>query len=168
MCEVQVPVVDHELWTRVAPENDPLDPNLKVGTATLAHCSPADTYFEVFGGERSYDITTRDCAWATVEQPLLIPIMAGERLYVRLWHFALLPAPVDVALPMWLIGDDVVWSEQVPIPSAARLVIGGPVAERDYPAQSRVRWHISNHGFNSWNVLDLAVVRTQPCSPDAG
>ncbi len=167
-CDVNVSLIEHEGWTAMPIRDDPMTEFYDVGI--LGVCEPNSTLFESFGGEPSWSIDTKDCSWATVSQTAKIPVDAGEPLYVRVWHTEQSPslatgvAHVNVGaqrMPMW--------DEEVPIPiEEGGLLSASFPAPESIPAGAELFWHVDNHGFNSWNLLEFSVVRSMDCPADDG
>jgi hypothetical protein len=137
-------------WTLLAPADDPwashADP--------LAPCDPRGLKDE---GD-FFEIDTRVCGAATVQQPLGTDIHAGDRLEALVWHLDLVadsPATGHVVLT---VGDEVLLEQDVPIPSAERLYDVRLVATFDAPAGAPVRFHVHNHGYNNWRLAYLRVL----------
>lgn len=136
-------------WTLLAPSDDPWgthrDPE--------APCDPRGLRDET----DYFEIDTRVCGAATVEQPLGVEIRAGDRLEALVWHLDLVadtPATGHVALA---IGEHVLLEQDVAIPSGERLYDVRRVATFDAPAGAPVRFHVHNHGYNSWRLAYLRV-----------
>jgi hypothetical protein len=146
-------LVDVEAWTPAEGELPaafvPLD-------GARISCDPIDGYGpEPFGGDLVFEVNTGFCNWGTFEQPLLDDVAAGELVQPRLWHFELtspFPAEGYAALA---IGHDVVWEYRVAIPSESALAADGWIAEANIPAGTPIRFHVHNHGINSWNLVEI-------------
>ena len=180
MCEVLPSLVDHQLWTPVPLEADPFAPVLPdAGTETadggltldeqIGRCTAPAARYEIFGGEPSYTVLTSSrCHWVTVEQPLLEQVRRGEDLNVRVWYFSQSASGETEARLQLAFGVDVVWAQSVPLPTTSGLAYGTVSAPTDVAVGTPVRWSLSNHGSNSWNLLEFSVTRRVPCPRDAG
>jgi hypothetical protein len=74
-----------------------------------------------------------------------------------LWHGDLSseePARAHVALSL---DGAIIWEEDIDIPSGAAIFDTRFVAPSDAPAGSKVEYHLHNHGFNTWTLLQLDV-----------
>jgi hypothetical protein len=60
------------------------------------------------------------------------------------------------------IGDDVEWEYRVAIPTASHLAADGWIAEDDVPAGTPIRFHVHNHGINSWNLVEITAEPSPP------
>lgn len=135
------------------PAEDPFSPLQRPD----AFCDPLAHRSEPIVGEPSFTVDSAGCSYLTVVQPTLVPIQPGDPIYVRLWHFALtapLPAVAYLALQ---VGDDPLWSTELPIPSSTGLVIETTTATRAAPAGTAIYFHLQNHGSNSYNLIDVKV-----------
>ena len=158
LCEVRTSLIDHDLWTQVAPENDPF------AVAGLERCTDERMRSEPFETETSYTIETRGCSWGTVEQPSMIAVRAGEPINYRMWYFS--QSNFDVAEAEILVadGDQPLWTQHVPLPSAeGGLRYETIPAPHDIAAGEMLLFHAENHGTNSWNLLEVSVSRMEPC-----
>ena len=96
--------------------------------------------------------------------PTLAPIEGHEALELRLWHAALIPyGPTTAHLAVTIDGDEV-FQTDLAIPETSGLIEATVACARDIPAGAEVAWHVSNHGVNSWNWIDLTAIRKQPCA----
>jgi hypothetical protein len=145
-------LVDVEGWVEVAPGEDPFAPPSPI----RIECDPVEGFgTEQFGGYLVFEVLTGVCKWATVEQPLLEDVAAGELFRPRLWHFELTsPEPAEGYAAVAIDGR-IVWEYRVSIPSPSALVRHSWVADQDIPAGTPVQFHVDNHGINSWNLVEI-------------
>jgi len=142
-------VVDAQLW-RVAEDPAPFPP-----APVDVTCDPAGLTFEVFGPEPSLEVWTDACPWATAEQPSLVAVRRGRRLFLRLWHEPLsAPEPSEAVIGL-AFGSTVIETWTVPIPSPGAAVLGEWEAPETWPAGTPVRFHVRNHGNNAYNLLEI-------------
>jgi hypothetical protein len=161
-CEVKTSLIDHTRWAQVPPETDPFRID---GT----RCADHQMRVEDFSGERSFTIETRGCRWATVEQPALAAVRAGETLTFRLWFFSQTSFEVAEASLVVALGATPLWTERVPLPSlSGGLLFGSFAAPRDIGAGEAILWHVGNHGTNSWNLIEVSRTGLEPCPRDGG
>ena len=76
-----------------------------------------------------------------------------------LWHGDLAfeePAEAHVAIS---IDGEIIWENTVQIPAEAAIFDTRVTVPFDAPAGSKVEYHLHNHGFNSWTLLQLEVER---------
>jgi hypothetical protein len=161
-----VPLVEHTAWTIVPEDLDPFPPppGGDAGTAR-ARCGPGDMMVEELNGELSYTIKTRLCSYGTAEQPALSSVAAGELLTMRIWYFSQLRFEATEATSILAFGSDPVWTRTVPLPATTGgLLLATMPAPVALAMGTPIRWHISNHGENSWNILEASVTRQVPCS----
>lgn len=175
-CSLAVPIVEVRDFEIVAQADDPFEADAGVpdtGTATTSsttlprgRCGPEATMVEDLGTSATYSIVTRECSRLTVSSALLEPLEAGETVELRIWHFPLLPyGPAEATLRVGLEGEWL-WSEVVAIPAQSRLLQGRFTTSRAIPVGTPLRWHVSNHGVNSWNFVSATVMRMRPCPTD--
>jgi hypothetical protein len=158
LCEVRTSLIDHDLWTQLAPEDDPW------AVAGRERCTDERMRAEPFETESSYTIETRGCSWGTVEQPSRIAVRAGEPINYRMWYFSQTNFEVAEAEIMVAQGDQPLWTQRVPLPSPeGGLRFDTIPAPRDIAAGEILRFHAENHGTNSWNLLEVSVTRMEPC-----
>lgn len=110
---------------------------------------------EAFGDGAAFEVDTDACDYLTARQPTLERIVAGDTVWIRVWHHELaapMPAQGHVALAI----DGVVqWETMVPIPSDPGLIEHDLVIDDDIPAGTELQFHVHNHGANTWDLLDV-------------
>ena len=149
-------LVDVDAWSPMSVDAAP-EP-LRPPPGTRLQCDPALGYGpEDFGGEWVFEVNTGHCNWSTFEQPLLEDIAAGELVRPRMWHGELVSFVPAEGYAAVAIGDEVLWEYRVPIPSDSHLAADGWIAEDDIPKGTPIRFHVHNHGVNSWNLVDVTV-----------
>ena len=114
-------------------------------------CGPL-TFGEEYGG---VELSTRDCGYITLTQPLLTSLQRGERVEISAWHGPLVSASPAEGLMALSLGQELIWSRALLIPSEAqswREVFESPVDAREGEA---LLFHVSNHGANSYNLYSL-------------
>lgn len=169
LCPTAVSVVDLDAFDILDAAADPFE-SLDGGTSTTAtttrpRCSPSDVRVEVQGMWETFTIETRYCSRVTVVSPTLEDLEAHEALNLRLWHGALIPYGPTTAHLLVTLDGDAIYDATLPIPESSGLIDVNVACPRDIPAGSTVAWHVSNHGVNSWNWLDLTAIRSRPCAP---
>ena len=125
-------------------------------------CAESDHGPETLAGVGAYAIQTGTCNWLTIEQPSLGAVRAGDRIRASVWHFAL-SAPVPASARVGLAtGDGILAQMMEPIPQPGRLIELDFRVQTAIAEKSPIYFHISNHGANSWHLLDIQV------NPDSG
>jgi hypothetical protein len=161
-CEERTELVAMDAWVLVAPADDPFGP-----PADAALCTEADIRMEPFGvgGPVALDVDTGGgCGWATLVQPLQHDVAAGEDVNVRVFYFSQTRFPAAEAEIAIGFGDEVFWSERVPIPTSSDVTPRAPLpAAAPIAAGTPTYFHVGNHGDNSWNLLELSRTRTVFC-----
>lgn len=141
---VPVPIVDGSAWVQMDASDDPLPTHSEGLTA----CSPEGWGPELGGLE----VETGVCAYASLEQPLLIDLQTGDAIEIAWWHQTLnaeTPTEGHIAL---LIGEQILWERTIAIPGDARSYNDSATMPLDAPAGTAIRLHLHNHGANSWNL----------------
>ncbi len=147
-------LIDHTLWDPV-PANDDY---FVSPTSSEADCVAGEAYLaEVFGQDLVFSVSTGECGSLTVEQPLMVDLPAGTWVEGRLWHFAL---DADEPATGWVaiaLEGTIVWEHVVAIPAGSGLLRIEWRAPRDMLSGESIRFHLQNHGDNSWHFIDLVV-----------
>lgn len=145
-------LVDVDAWVQVERGEDPFWPGLplRVDCDPLMGMGPAP-----FGAIDVFEVSTGWCNWATVEQPLLDDVAAGEMVRPRVWHFELTaPEPAEGYAGVAIEGE-ILWEYRTPIPAPSALASHGWITETEIPAGTLVQFHVDNHGLNSWNLVEI-------------
>jgi hypothetical protein len=142
-------LVDADAWTEQAPADDSL-----AGHRPAQVACPASSWYNEDG---ALEVETGYCNYLSLVQPSAAPLKAGNTLHLVLWHAGLAfeePATAHVAVS---IGGRLVWETEVAIPAEANIHDLRIPVEFDAPAGSAVEFHLHNHGYNSWTLLQLDV-----------
>jgi hypothetical protein len=122
----------------------------------VPECWPPFTVMAVY--TRMPNPTVPLCNWITLEQPSLRAIRAGDQVEVRMRH-APLNAPVPGKARMsFAIGDQIALDEEVLIPSDFDFLSNTWTAPEDYPADTRLLFHVENHGANEYMLIEVNVL----------
>lgn len=150
---VRIPLARVDAWTYVA------DVDADVFGAERPAGIECDTVeglgLENVGVDPAFEIKTGVCNYATVQQPSLGAVAAGDTLDVRVWHWELLNEEVAQGHMAIALDGEVIWERFIDIPASANLIEEELVAERDYPEGVDVQFHVHNHGINSYDFLGL-------------
>ncbi len=150
-----ISLIDHEEWKQVPMEEDPFAPGAE---DEIYPCEERDITVEQFNEVTSWSVITGSCNWATVSQPLPRDLAPGDELFVKLFWFSQRDFPGAVANVALAVGDDVVVSRQVEVPTEAALLETTALVPSDAPAGTPLIFHVGNHGTNSWNLIDVSLV----------
>jgi hypothetical protein len=162
LCETKVPLVDHDAWAILTAADDPMPP---AGEDETRRCGTGEMMAELLGYERSYTIMTRLCSFGAAAQPLRASVEAGELLAFRMFYFSATRFEVAEARSVVAFAGAPVWSETIPLPvTEGGVRIATVPAPAGLAAGTPVSWHVQNHGENSWNLLEVSVLREVPCS----
>ena len=142
-------------WTRTSADADPFGDE-----------RPAQFECEVGWGVENgvFEVDTEACQYGSFEQAALADIAAGDALELIVLHDALYDEePAEAHLGV-AIGPDVMWETTLPIPSPPGYLRPTWTATEDIPAGTVVHFHVHNHGYNNYRVVD--VTRTRTCPAD--
>lgn len=152
-------LVERERWEWV---EDPADDVFGGERPAGLVCDPVlGITQEMLDAELVLELDTGFCDYATVRQPSLVALAAGDAVAIRMWHWDLTtPAPAQAHLALAIAGT-VVWEELVPSPAAAALLEAELEITRDVPVGAELQLHVHNHGANSYDLVSLEVVRDE-------
>lgn len=144
-------LVDASAWQVMSASEDPFDDRPED-----AACPEGAYMPEYLSGEPVFSVDTGGCKYLTARQPALRHIVAGEKLELRVWHFALHAGESALAHVAVRIGDKALLDTTVPIPSEGGLLHIEEVAPESIPEGAAVYFHLHNHGDNSWSFVELS------------
>lgn len=122
---------------------------------TSVECPDNSWYNE----DGALEVETGFCNYLSVAQGSKVALAKGDDLHLVLWHGNLAfdrPARAHVAIT---IAGTTVWEEEVDIPTDANIYDLRIPVDFDAPADSKVEFHLHNHGYNTWTLLQLEVER---------
>ena len=140
-------------WTVTAPGEDPFAELW----SDQVRCPDSEHGPENLGGVWAYSIETGACNWLTIEHPSLSAVRTGDFVRAAGWHFTLsAPEPAFARVGL-ATAEGVLVQTMEPIPQPGRLMeleftVQAPIAEG-----TPIYFHISNHGANSWHLLEIEV-----------
>lgn len=147
-------LVSPRLWVPIGAQVDPFS----VLRPEQPSCPETAYGLEDLGEEVVFSVDTADCDYIAVSQPSLVGVKAGDLVSMRLWHFALVgPEEAEAKLGV-AFADEIVWREVTPIPFPSRLLTPAWRARRDHPAGTPVVFQVTNHGANSYSLIEVSVV----------
>jgi len=103
------------------------------------------------------EVNTATCNYAMFTQPAQVAIVPGARLQASVYHFDLAaeaPATAHVAL---LIGETLVWEQDIAIPGKANAYAIDLPLDFAAAAGTPVYFHLHNHGQNTWTMGSIEV-----------
>jgi hypothetical protein len=145
-------VAPFEQWEPLEPD---LDPFWDDYDGDAAVCPPESHGPEAGLDGSWWEIETVMCGYLTLGQPTAVSLCAGETLVVRLWHFNLLDTGADFRVVIVVGEGEPLIDETVGVPSSSELVEFRVVLEQSFRAGVPLRFHLSNHGSNSWGLMDI-------------
>lgn len=148
---ISEPLIDVNEWSYQSAEEDSLFSH----RPDSVECPDNSWYNE----DGALEVETGFCNYLAVAQPSLTSVNAGDNLHLILWHGNLAfdrPASAHVALTL---DGQTVWEENVDIPSDAQIFDVRIPVDFAAPAGSKLEFHLHNHGYNTWTLLQLDVER---------
>ncbi len=146
-----VRLIDHAMWTAADASDDPFT----MHRPAVVTC-PDDGWYVDLG---LLEVDTGKCNYVSVQQPLVEAVTVGEVIEVSAWHGQLLSPDASSGHMAVALGDLVIWEATVPIPSGSGFFVEQWTATEPIPAGTPIRFHLHNHGANTWN---LESVRKRP------
>ncbi len=145
------PLVDVDSWVQQSAAED----SLADRRPDEVICPDNSWYNE----DGALEVETGYCNYLSLAQPSLEAISAGDTLHLVLWHGDLVfeePATGHAAVS---IDGKLVWEAEVSIPAEADIFDTRIELPFDAPEGSKVEYHVYNHGFNTWTLLQLEIER---------
>jgi hypothetical protein len=147
--EKALPLIDVNAWAEQSADAD-----------SLSGHRPAQVQCPGWYNEDgALEVETGLCNYLSLSQPSKVALAKGDTLHLVLWHGNLAfetPAQAHVAV---VIDGKTVWEAEVAIPTEANIYDLRIPIEFDAPEGSAVAFHLHNHGYNSWTLLQLEVER---------
>jgi mono/diheme cytochrome c family protein len=112
-----------------------------------------------YNEDGALEVETGYCNYLSLAQPSKAALAMGDALHLVLWHGDLAfetPAQAHVAIT---VDGHTVWQENVKIPADADIYDVRIPIDFDAPVGSKVEYHLHNHGYNTWTLLQLGVER---------
>lgn len=144
-----VPLTLNDRWVQTAAADDPLADH----RPDPVDCGIAGIFLE---GEE-LDIDTNFCNYAMLEQPGLVAVAEGATITLSMRHFDLTAAEPATAHVALLLGEAVAWERTLVVPGPAAVISVDFEAPVDHPLGAPVRFHLHNHGQNSWTLTSIMV-----------
>jgi mono/diheme cytochrome c family protein len=105
------------------------------------------------------EVETGFCNYLSVSQGSKAALGQGDNLHLVLWHGNLASEQKATAHVAITIAGKTVWQEEVEIPTDANIYDLRVPIDFDAPADSKVEFHLHNHGYNTWTLLQLELER---------
>lgn len=142
-----VPIVDHLEWEMLDAVADPLAEH----RPDIVECGIAGWYVE----DDKLEADTNNCNYLALRQPSLVAIEAGQQIGLDLYHFDLVAPEPALAHLAILVDGELLWEDEVEIPSFAHVYTEVFVSPLSAPAGAEVVFHLHNHGQNTWVLQAL-------------
>ena len=148
-------LADNLKWSPVDKSNDPF---WKEENNEDDICPPTQWETETEHDGVWFTIETNICGYLTVSQPLIRSIDKGEEVRIRIWYFTITIGEGEALFHIAIGADsEPVWSSSLEIPTEkGGLIMETWTAPRDYAIGETIYFNISNHGSNSWSLIELA------------
>jgi hypothetical protein len=144
-------LVDANDWTYLAAAND----SLAAQRPASIECPDNSWYNE----DGALEVETGFCNYLAVGQPSKAAINRGDELHLVLWHGNLAFDEPATGHASVTIDGRTVWQAEVDIPAKASIFDVKIPLDFDAPAGSQVEYHVYNHGYNTWTLLQLEIER---------
>jgi hypothetical protein len=105
------------------------------------------------------ELDTGLCNWVTLSGSALFDVSGGQQLELEFSHYNLEAAAPATAELKLAFPDCEVWKKQLAIPGAAEVYREQFASPCALKAGQSVLFHLHNHGQNTYQVQDLAVLR---------
>ena len=125
-------------------------------------CTASDHGTENLAGVVAYSIQTGGCNWLTIEQPTLTAVREGD-LTATAALCILRPSTRPRSARVGLATYAILIHVMEPIPQPGRLIELDFRAESPIAKNSMIYFHISNHGANSWHLLNIQINPGSTC-----
>ncbi len=145
------PLVDANEWAMQAAADD----RFSAHRPADVNCPDNSWYNE----DGALEVETGYCNYLSLAQPAKAALAKGDALHLVLWHGNLAfaqPAQAHVAIT---VDGRTVWEQNVKIPTDANIYDVRIPVDFDAPVGSKVEYHLHNHGYNTWTLLQLEVER---------
>ena len=147
--EEPLALVDVDSWVMQDADTDSLGGH----RPAEIHCPDNSWYNE----DGALEVETGFCNYLSLAQPGKVALEKGDTLHLVMWHGDLAfetPAQAHVAV---VIDGKTVWEEEVAIPTEADIYDIRIPVDFNAPEGSDVDFHLHNHGYNTWTLLQLEV-----------
>lgn len=148
-------LMNNSLWQPVDPADDPFWP---VDDTLVVRCPPESYSAEDNGDGLWFSVSTQECNYLTMTQPLLVDLPEGATVQVQVWHFPIISSS-GTYHHLVAGGDPVktIWEVTLELPAlSAGFLPYEPITSTVSISQGEpLYWHLSNHGNNSWHLIEL-------------
>jgi len=120
-------------------------------------CTESDHGSETLAGVEAYSLDTGTCNWLTIEQSSLSTVRVGDRVHAKVWHFALSAPEPSFARIGLATAEGILVQVLEPIPQPGGLIELDFLAQKSIAEGTPIYFHISNHGANSWHLLEIQI-----------
>ena len=147
-------LVDNRFWVQVTGSGDPWE---ETKQPEADECTELELDIEELADDIWYDITTKVCGYVTVHQTLQHGVPKGAMLTLRIWHFKMSSWEGTFHLAYQIgFNETPEWELKKEVPSDSGLIYEQWPASRDYKAGDDVYFHLSNHGENTWSLIEFS------------
>jgi hypothetical protein len=105
------------------------------------------------------EVSTADCNFALLKQPLMADVDAGDEIVLRAWWGSPAgPAPSTARLSLFL-GLREIWQESVAVPGQADVREVRLVSPVSAPAGTLLLFRVNAPGANEWSLSEVSVFK---------
>lgn len=97
------------------------------------------------------------------QQPLIVDLERGDEVGIDLWHLNLTAPEPAQARVLLKLGEHVVWSQTIDIPSPGQSYLVRWSPPETIPAGTLWSLSIANHGGNHWRMKTIRLVECGGC-----
>jgi len=178
------PLIDQHAWVLLDAADDPFASDRPAEVV----CPQGKAITENFGGVDSFEVDTSGCNYASAGQPSLLPVRAGDTIYLEGWRGATPNRPAAEAHIGISLNGKVLFDKRYPIPwpcggtlcqiacaagdgsdaqnftepPCDRAVQPYVVVEEDAPQGSTIVFHVHNHGNNKYGLIRMDLKELAP------
>ncbi len=134
-------------WTTVEADDDPLAIHRHAGIV----CGDEGVIVE----NGVLEIDTGRCPYFSARQGTLLFLDVDDWVAVTIYHDDLYADPPGVGHVALLLGEDLLWERTISIPARASVFTEHIKLSRAYPQNTRVDFHLHNHGLNHWRLMGI-------------
>lgn len=134
-------------WTILEPDDDPWA--LHRGADVV--CSEEGVIIE----NGVLEIGTGRCPYFSAQQGTLLPLDGDDWVAITIYHDDLYANPPGLGHVALRLDEELLWETTISIPGRARVFTEHIKLSRAYSQNTRVDFHLRNHGLNHWRLMGI-------------